>query len=109
MDENPLIGEPGTLKLSSTSRQLKDQQDKSQAAAAVKEKEKEMESARASVAATPTPAPPSIKTSDLKKSSMSKAKSPISATVDGAVKKAGRRKSMKPGTPGVGSPTSPTS
>jgi mediator of RNA polymerase II transcription subunit 6 len=109
MDENPLIGEPGALKLSSTSRQLKDQQDKNQAAeaskTAQKEKEKEAESTRASVAATPTPAPPAIKT-DLKKSSMSKGKSPISAVSDGGVKKAGRRKSMKPGTPGVGSPGS---
>lgn len=105
MDENPLIGEPGALKLSSTSRQLKDQQDRNSAAeaskTAQKEKEREAESARVSVAATPTPAP--IKT-DLKKSSMSKGKSPIGAVSDGGIKKAGRRKSTKPGTPGVGSP-----
>ncbi|QDS76704.1 hypothetical protein FKW77_000836 [Venturia effusa] len=109
MDENPLIGEPGALKLSSTSRQLKDHQEKIQATeaskAAQKLKEKEAESARASVVATPTPAPPAIKTSDLKKGSISKGKSPTSAVSDGGVKKA-RRKSTKPGTPGVTSPTS---
>lgn len=109
MDENPLIGEPGALKLSSTSRQLKDQQEKVQATeaskAAQKLKEKEAESARASVAAIPTPAPPAIKTSDLKKGSISKGKSPTSAVSDGGVNKK-RRKSTKPGTPGVTSPTS---
>jgi mediator of RNA polymerase II transcription subunit 6 len=105
MDENPLIGEPGALKLSSTSRQLKDQQDRTEASkTAQKEREKMNESARASIAATPTPAPAPIKT-DLKKSSVSKGKSPISAVSDGGIKKAGRRKSMKPGTPGVGSPS----
>lgn len=107
MDENPLIGEPGALKLSSTSRQLKDQQEKVQATeaskAAQKLKEKEAESTRAS--ATPTPALPAIKTSDLKKGSISKGKSPTSAVSDGGVKKI-RRKSTKPGTPGVTSPTS---
>jgi mediator of RNA polymerase II transcription subunit 6 len=103
MDENPLIGEPGALKLSSTSRHVKDQQDRTQAEAAKavqQEKEKESESARASVAPTPGP----LKTTDLKKGSLSsKGKSPVSATSDAGTKK--RRKSKAPGTPGVSSPS----
>jgi len=105
MDENPLIGEPGALKLSSTSRHLKDQQDRTQAEAAKalqQEKEKESDSARASVSVAPTPAP--IKTMDLKKGSLSsKGKSPISAGLESGIKK--RRKSKAPGTPGIASPS----
>jgi len=103
MDENPLTGEPGSFKLSTTNRNIRDKHVKETAAEAAKEAAKsEAESLKAASVA-PTPVPPPIKTNlERKGSDIGKAKSPISAT--SGIKK--RRKSKAPGTPGIASPKS---
>jgi mediator of RNA polymerase II transcription subunit 6 len=103
MDENPLVGEPGSFKLSSTSRTIKEKEAKEKAAEAAKEavKSEAADSQRGSIAPSPAPPPP-IKTSmERKGSGLGKGKSPTSATGDGVKK---RRKSKAPATPGVASP-----
>jgi len=101
MDENPLVGEPGSFVLASTARNLSDKRAKETAAEAAIKTSQDAISRSVSVAPTP---PVSAKPVEpmRKVSTSAKAKSPTSAVADGGVKK--RRKSKAPGTPGVASP-----
>jgi mediator of RNA polymerase II transcription subunit 6 len=105
MDENPLIGEPGNFKLSSTSRNIREKELKEkerERLAAEREKKVEVvkeESQKPSTVSSPAPAPAPVKTTAIeRKGTLGKGKSPTSAGSEGGKK---RRKSKAPITPGV--------
>jgi mediator of RNA polymerase II transcription subunit 6 len=114
MDENPLVGEPGSFKLSSTGRTIRAKEAKEKAVETARElakSEAAAESQRASMApspvvatAPPPPTVPAIKTNvERKGSAVGKGKSPTSASSGGESAKR-RRKSKAPVTPGLVSP-----
>ena len=107
MDENPLVGEPGNFKLSSTGRSVRDKEarekEKRELDAARSEMARSEVGERASVAPSPAPGGAS-KTAGLRKEGsgvgMAKGKSPTSGGEGATGKK--RRKSKAPITPGPG-------
>jgi mediator of RNA polymerase II transcription subunit 6 len=109
MDENPLIGEPGAFKLSSTGRTIKEKEAKEKAEEVRREKavsetaimSQIVAGSRVESPAITLAALPALKTNVERKSSVAvgKAKSPTSATGEGGKK---RRKSKAPITPGAG-------
>jgi mediator of RNA polymerase II transcription subunit 6 len=102
MDENPLVGEPGSFVLAHSSRNLKDQREKREVASEV------VKSIENRASQTPSTAPTPLRTLEPPKkvATGTKLKSPTGPVADAGVKK--RRKSKAPGTPGV-SPISPQS
>ena len=103
MDENPLIGEPGNFKLSSTSRNIKDKEakEKERQALEMARSEKARSEMGANTTRETSPVIAPMKTTGLKKEGggLGKGKSPTSGGE--SVKK--RRKSKAPITPGPAS------
>jgi mediator of RNA polymerase II transcription subunit 6 len=97
MDENPLVGEPGSFVLSSTGRNLQDKRAKEAVAEAAREKH-ETESTRTTSVAPTSAAPLKIIPPSKRDSFGGKGKSPISPVAGDAAAKR-RRKSKAPVSP----------
>jgi mediator of RNA polymerase II transcription subunit 6 len=114
MDENPLIGEPGSFRSSMTGRGVKDKETKERERERLAVEAARSEKARSEVGETssqkpsgttsPVAAAAPLKPSSLerKATGLAKGKSPTSALGEGVKK---RRKSKAPVTPGVISPS----
>jgi mediator of RNA polymerase II transcription subunit 6 len=107
MDENPLVGEPGSFVLSSTGRNIQDKRAKEAVVEAAREKAETNSTRGTSIVATP--AAPARVVQPLKRESIGgKGKGPSSpVTGDAAAKK--RRKSKAPVSPNGAGPSGASS
>jgi mediator of RNA polymerase II transcription subunit 6 len=104
MDENPLVGEPGSFVLSSTGRNIQDKRAKEAVVEAAREKAETNSTRATSIVATP--AAPAKMGLPLKRESIGgKGKSPTSPVAGDAASKR-RRKSKAPVSPNGAGPSS---